>query len=147
MSRAEGLLWSALDGYRLTGDRWGLSLALYWLSLVAENRGDSAEALSLLEESVAPATEIGGLETIPGPIMLRVRLGQLRLRTGDLTGAETELDRAGEAVERAGDVVAAARVRHARGELARRRGELGEAEALLREALELVRGQVMASPS
>ncbi|WP_326825925.1 BTAD domain-containing putative transcriptional regulator [Streptosporangium sp. NBC_01756] len=145
-SRAEALLRPALEGYLLTGDRWGLSLTLYWLSLVAENRGDSGEALSLLERSVVPTTEIGGLEAIPGPIMLRVRLGRLRALTGDPSGAEAELERADAAVARTGDVIAIARVRHARGELARWRGDLVEAETLLRETLELVRGQVMASP-
>ncbi|MFF5207854.1 BTAD domain-containing putative transcriptional regulator [Streptosporangium sp. NPDC000396] len=145
-SRAEALLRLALDGYRLTGDRWGLSFALYWLSLVAENRGDAAEALSLLEESVTPAAEIGGLEAIPGPIMLRVRLGQLRARVGDFPGAQAELDRAGAAVQRAGDAVAAARVAYARGELARWRGDLEEAELTLHQALALLRGQALAPP-
>ncbi|WP_433246001.1 AfsR/SARP family transcriptional regulator [Streptosporangium sp. CA-135522] len=101
-SRAQALLRPALEDYRLAGDRWGLSLALYWLSLAAENGGDFDEALSLLEESAASAAEIGGLEAVPGPAMLRVRLGQLRARTGDLSGAEKELDRAWAAVDRRG---------------------------------------------
>ncbi len=138
---AETWLREALAGYRALGERWGLSLTLYWLSLAAENRGDAAEALTLLEEAAELAGLIGGVEAVPVPLMLRVRLAQLRARTGDLAGAERELARAGEVAGRTGDRVAAARVRQAAGEVARRRGELGEAEGLLVEALKLVGGQ------
>ncbi|WP_436761004.1 BTAD domain-containing putative transcriptional regulator [Streptosporangium sp. V21-05] len=145
-ARAEELLRPAVDDYRLTGDRWGLSMAFYWLSLVAENRGDTAGALSLLEEAVTPATEIGGLEAVPGPIMVRVRLCRLRLRAGDLAGAETELARAEATVSRVEDPVATARVRHVQGELALRRKDPERAGSLLREALDLLRGRPAASP-
>ncbi|MGJ6968059.1 AfsR/SARP family transcriptional regulator [Streptosporangium sp. G11] len=145
-SRAEELLRPAVDDYRLTGDRWGLSMAFYWLSLVAENRGDTAGALSLLEEAVAPATEIGGLEAVPGPIMVRVRLCRLRLRAGDLAGVEAELARAEAAVSRIGDPIATARLRHVQGELALRREDPERAESLLGEALDLLRDQAMVSP-
>ncbi|WP_182903774.1 BTAD domain-containing putative transcriptional regulator [Microbispora sp. H10830] len=138
---AEAWLREALTGYRALGERWGLSLTLYWLSLAAENRDDAAEALTLLEEAAELAGLIGGVDAVPVPLMLRVRLAQLRARTGDLAGAERELARAGEVAGRTGDRVAAARVRQAAGELARRRGALGEAEGLLVEALELVGGQ------
>ncbi|NJP29009.1 AfsR/SARP family transcriptional regulator [Microbispora sp. SCL1-1] len=138
---AEPWLRAALAGYRALGERWGLSLALYWLSLVAENRGDAAEALTLLEEAAELAGLLGGMEAVPLPMMLRVRLAQLRARTGDVVGAERELVLAGEAADRTPDRLAAARVRQAAGEVARRRGELGEAERLLVEALELVDGQ------
>ncbi|MEU6432329.1 BTAD domain-containing putative transcriptional regulator [Microbispora sp. NPDC046973] len=138
---AEAWLREALAGYRALGERWGLSLTLYWLSLAAENRGDAAEALALLEEAAELAGLIGGLEAVPVPLMLRVRLAQLRARTGDVAGAERELERAREVAVRTGDRVAAARVRQAAGEVARRRGALGEAEGLLVEALELAGGQ------
>ncbi|MFI7034698.1 BTAD domain-containing putative transcriptional regulator [Microbispora rosea] len=138
---AEGWLREALAGYRALGERWGLSLSLYWLSLAAENRGDAAKALALLEEAAELAGLLGGLESVPVPLMLRVRLAQLRARTGDLVGAERELTWAGEVVGRTRDLVAAARVRQAAGEVARRRGALGEAEGLLVEALELADGQ------
>ncbi|MEU8171456.1 BTAD domain-containing putative transcriptional regulator [Microbispora hainanensis] len=138
---AEPWLRAALAGYRALGERWGLSLSLYWLSLAAENRGDAAEALTLLEEAAELAGLLGGMEAVPLPLMLRVRLAQLRARTGDLAGAERELTWAGEVAGRTRDRVAAARVRQAAGEVARRRGALGEAEALLAEALELVDGQ------
>ncbi|MER5646072.1 BTAD domain-containing putative transcriptional regulator [Streptosporangium sp. NPDC002524] len=145
-ARAEELLRPAVDDYRLTGDRWGLSMAFYWLSLVAENRGDTAGALSLLEEAVTPATEIGGLEAVPGPIMVQVRLCRLRFRAGDLAGAEAELARAEATVSRAGDPVATARVRHVQGELALRREDTERAGSLLGEALGLLRGRPTASP-
>ncbi|MBE3015705.1 winged helix-turn-helix domain-containing protein [Microbispora sp. NEAU-D428] len=138
---AEARLREALAGYRALGERWGLSLTLYWLSLAAENRGEAAEALTLLEEAAELAGLVGGLEAVPVPLMLRVRLAQLRARTGDLAGAERELARAGEVAGRTGDRVASARVRQAAGEVARRRGALGAAEGLLVEALELAGGQ------
>ncbi|MGI5158115.1 BTAD domain-containing putative transcriptional regulator [Microbispora sp. CA-102843] len=138
---AEAWLREALAGYRALGERWGLSLTLYWLSLAAENRGDAGEALTLLEEAAELAGLIGGMEAVPVPLMLRVRLAQLRARTGDLAGAELELAHAGEVAGRTGDRLASARVRQAAGEVARRRGVFGEAEGLLVEALELVGGQ------
>ena len=53
---AENLLEPALAGFRSTGDRWGQWAALYWLSLVAENRGDFAAAVALGEEPERLAT-------------------------------------------------------------------------------------------
>lgn len=138
VARAEELLRPALDGFRATGDRWGLAFSLYWLSLAADNRGDHALALALAEESERPAAEIGGLEALPGPLMFLVRLGQLRARTGDLEAAAATLDRAWQAAQRADDPLAVIRVLHARGELARRSGDPDTAGRLLREALALV---------
>ncbi|MGV9303878.1 BTAD domain-containing putative transcriptional regulator [Nonomuraea sp. NPDC003727] len=133
---ADALLATALDGYSATGDRWGKAMTLTWLSLAAENRGETARALSFATESVRHATAIGGLEAIPGPVMLRVRLAQLHARLGDFAAAGAALDQAWEAAE--SDPVARARVLHGRGELARRGGDPVTAAKLLREALTLV---------
>ncbi|MFC4590172.1 AfsR/SARP family transcriptional regulator [Sphaerisporangium corydalis] len=137
-SGAEAPLRSALEVYSREGERWGMSFALYWLSLLMENRGELPRALALLEESAARAAEIGATDGLPGPSMLPVRLGQLRARTGDLAGAAAELDRARLAAARAGDLVASARTWHALGELSRREGDLAEARARLRRALDLL---------
>ncbi|WP_084958809.1 BTAD domain-containing putative transcriptional regulator [Thermoactinospora rubra] len=132
---AEPMLRAALAGFREIGDRWGTAVALYWLSLAAENRGDAVEALALAEESRRPAAEINGVDALPGPVMLRIRLGQLRARVGDFDGARFELERAQEAAERTRDPLALARVLHGRAELARRAGEPDP--ELLRRALSL----------
>ncbi|MFD1939261.1 BTAD domain-containing putative transcriptional regulator [Nonomuraea mangrovi] len=135
---ADSPLEAALEGFERTGDRWGKAMTLTWLSLAAENRGETARALSFATESVRHATAIGGMEAIPGPVMLRVRLAQLHARLGRFDEAEASLDQTWEAAE--SDPVARARVLHVRGEIARRKGDQKTAVDLLREALTLVEG-------
>ncbi|MCK2213488.1 AAA family ATPase [Actinomadura sp. ATCC 31491] len=140
---AEDLLEPALEGFRRTGDRWGQWAAYYWLSLVAENRGDFAAAVALAERPGRLADELSGLGTSLGPMSYLLRLGQLRGRAGDLAGAAATLAEAQEAATRSRDRELTARVLHARGELARRRGERAAARRLLEAALAL---EVEASP-
>ncbi|GAA4978602.1 putative ATPase [Nonomuraea thailandensis] len=134
---AEDLLEPALAGFRETGDRWGQWTALYWLSLVAENRGDFAAAVALGEEPERLAAELSGLETPLGPMTFLLRLGQLKGRAGDRAGAARALDRAWAAAVRSRDQDMIARVLHARAELARRGGDPGEAARLLERAMAL----------
>ncbi|NUW37379.1 AfsR/SARP family transcriptional regulator [Nonomuraea sp. SMC257] len=132
---------AALAGFRETGDRWGLSYALHWLSLDAENEGDDARAIALAMEGARLAGEIAGLEAPEGPILFLARLGRLQARTGDVAGAAATLAGAEEAAARAdGDPLAVARVLHARAELARRSGDPEEAARLLHRALALLDG-------
>ncbi|MEV0614546.1 BTAD domain-containing putative transcriptional regulator [Nonomuraea sp. NPDC050404] len=100
---AEDLLEPALAGFRAAGDRWGQWAALYWLSLVAENRGDFAAAVALAEEPERLAAELSGLETPLGPMTFLLRLGQLKGRAGDHAGAARTLDRAWVAAVRVRD--------------------------------------------
>ncbi|WP_067186837.1 BTAD domain-containing putative transcriptional regulator [Microtetraspora niveoalba] len=139
---AEGLLEEALAGYLRIGERWGLAMTRYWLSLALENRGDSARALAMLEQAAASAAEIGCTQVLPAPGMLAVRLAQLRGRTGDLAGARAGLAAAREGVERTGEVSALARIEYALGELARRDGDRAKALRRLARARELLDGQV-----
>ncbi|WP_420847166.1 ATP-binding protein, partial [Nonomuraea basaltis] len=132
---AEGLLEPALTGFRATGDRWGQWAALYWLSLVAENRGDFAAAVALAEEPERLAAELSGLDTPLGPMSFLLRLGQLKGRAGDLAGAAATLERAWESAVRSQDQEMTARVMYARAELARRTGDPGGAARLLEAAL------------
>ncbi|MEV4077065.1 BTAD domain-containing putative transcriptional regulator [Nonomuraea fuscirosea] len=132
---AEDLLEPALAGFRATGDRWGQWAALYWLSLVAENRGDFAAAVALGEAPERAAAELSGLETPLGPMTFLLRLGQLKARAGDHEGAAETLARAWTAAARSEDQGFVARVMHARGELARRTGDRDEAARLLEAAL------------
>ncbi|WP_248960314.1 BTAD domain-containing putative transcriptional regulator [Sphaerisporangium perillae] len=138
---AEDLLHEALTRYRKIGERWGMSVSRFWLSLVLENRGDVAGALAVLEQAAVNSEEIGGAQALPGPAMLTVRLAQLRGRSGDLAGAEEVLGPARNSAERAGDGLALARVEHAAGELARRRGDRARALDRLTRAKELLDGQ------
>ncbi|MEV0148654.1 MULTISPECIES: BTAD domain-containing putative transcriptional regulator [unclassified Nonomuraea] len=133
---------TALAGFRETGDRWGLSFTLHWLSLAAENEGDHAEAVALAREGERLAGEIAGLESPAGPMLFLSRLGRLQARTGDLAGAVATLARAEEVAsgDPGGDAVAYARVLHARAEVARRSGDPGAAARLLHRALELLPG-------
>ncbi|SEH01639.1 Predicted ATPase [Nonomuraea solani] len=134
---AEDLLEPALAGFRALGDRWGQWAALYWLSLVAENRGDFAAAVTLAEEPERLAAELAGLGASMGPMSFLLRLGQLKARAGDHAGAAAALERAWEAAERSEDLELIARVLHGRAELARRTGDPGAAARLLKEALTL----------
>ncbi|MEV0384336.1 BTAD domain-containing putative transcriptional regulator [Nonomuraea sp. NPDC050643] len=134
---AEGLLEPALAGFRETGDRWGQWAALYWLSLVAENRGDFAAAVALAEEPERLAADLAGLHVSLGPMTFLLRLGQLKGRAGDLAGAAETLGRAWAAAVRFEDQELMARVMHGRAELARRTGSPGEAAELLEAALAL----------
>ncbi|NUP03414.1 MAG: AfsR/SARP family transcriptional regulator, partial [Nonomuraea sp.] len=134
---AEDLLAPALDGFRETGDRWGQWATLYWLSLVAENRGDFAAALALAEEPERLAAELAGLDAPLGPMTFLLRLGQLRARAGEHEQAAATLERAWQSALRADDAVTKARVLHARAELARRTGDGDEAARLLARALPL----------
>ncbi|MGW4797436.1 BTAD domain-containing putative transcriptional regulator [Nonomuraea sp. NPDC004297] len=134
---AENLLEPALAGFRETGDRWGQWTALYWLSLVAENRGDFAAAAAIGEEPERLAGELSGLEASLGPMTFLLRLGQLKGRAGDHAGAALALDRAWAAAVRAADQDMIARVLHARAELARRGGDPAGAARLLDRATAL----------
>ncbi|NUW43250.1 AfsR/SARP family transcriptional regulator [Nonomuraea rhodomycinica] len=135
---------AALAGFRESGDRWGLSYTLHWLSLEAENAGDDARAMALATEGARLAGEIAGLEAPEGPILFLARLGRLQARTGDLDGAAATLARAEEVAGRSGpgdgDPLAVARVLHARAELARRSGDPEGAARLLHRALALLDG-------
>ncbi|MGW0806567.1 BTAD domain-containing putative transcriptional regulator [Nonomuraea sp. NPDC002799] len=132
---AEELLEPALAGFHETGDRWGRWASLYWLSLVAENRGDFAAAVALAEAPERLAAELSGLDASLGPMTFLLRAGQLKGRAGDLEGAAATLRQAGEAAARTQDQELAARVMHAKAELARRAGDPEAAARLLEAAL------------
>ncbi|MFC4119097.1 AfsR/SARP family transcriptional regulator [Nonomuraea zeae] len=132
---AEDLLEPALAGFRATGDRWGQWAGLYWLSLVAENRGDFRAAVALAEEPERLAAELSGLDTPLGPMTFLLRVGQLKSRAGDHAGAAEALEQAWAAAVRSDDQTMVARVMHAQAELARRSGDPVEAARLLGAAL------------
>ncbi|MEV4802432.1 BTAD domain-containing putative transcriptional regulator [Nonomuraea sp. NPDC049421] len=134
---AEELLEPALAGFRRTGDRWGQWATHHWLALAAENRGDFAAAVALIEEPERLASELAVLETPLGPMTFLLRLGQLKARAGDHPGAARALERAWAAAVRSEDDVVLARALHARAELARRTGDPEAARDLLESALAL----------
>ncbi|KAB8191469.1 AAA family ATPase [Nonomuraea phyllanthi] len=134
---AEHLLEPAVAGFRAIGDRWGQWAGLFWLSLVAENRGDFAAAVALAEEPEQLAAELSGLDMLLGPMTFQLRVGHLKARAGDHAGAARALGRAWEAAVRSGDQAFVARAMHARADLARRTGDPGEAARLLEAALAL----------
>ncbi|MEV1169317.1 BTAD domain-containing putative transcriptional regulator [Nonomuraea sp. NPDC049784] len=134
---AEDLLKPAVEGLRVTGDRWGQWAGLFWLSLAAENRGDFAAAVALAEEPERLAAELTGPDTPMGVMTFSLRVGQLKGRAGDHTGAAAALEQAWAAAVRSEDRAIVARVMHARAELARRTGRPEEAARLLEAALGL----------
>ncbi|WP_433435151.1 BTAD domain-containing putative transcriptional regulator [Nonomuraea sp. CA-141351] len=134
---AEDLLKPAVEGLRVTGDRWGQWAGLFWLSLAAENRGDFAAAVALAEEPERLAAELTGPDTPMGVMTFPLRVGQLKGRAGDHAGAAAALEQAWAAAVRSEDRAIVARVMHARAELARRTGRPEEAARLLEAALGL----------
>ena len=124
--------------FRLSGERWGLSLALNSLAEVVGRRGELEEAVSCYEESIQVVSEIGSVEDV---LFARGRQAHLFWQLGDESAAAA----AAAAAERDArsvpfpDVLAF--LAHTKAELARWRGDLSEArqelnraEALLRDA-------------
>jgi predicted ATPase/DNA-binding SARP family transcriptional activator len=130
---------AATDGFRGTGDRWGLVLALSSLAMTAETEDSdvvSAErALVGLREAQRCATELDGHNEVPE---LFVRIAALCGRTGRYDEGIAALDSAGDLAMVETDRLLQARIAHGRGELDRRAGALADAAGHGYEALRLL---------
>ncbi|MFC5748005.1 BTAD domain-containing putative transcriptional regulator [Actinomadura rugatobispora] len=122
----------ALEGFRALGDRWGMANSLDPLAQIADQRGDRARAVELLDEALELAGEIGALEDQAD---LLCRRAALLVNGGDPGTARTDYERAGELARRAGAPDKVATAHHGLAELARLRGDVDEARRLYDEAL------------
>ncbi|MFE7530327.1 BTAD domain-containing putative transcriptional regulator [Kitasatospora sp. NPDC057542] len=134
IGRAEHCLRTAVDGFRVLGDRWGLAMALVTLAALLSVTGAADEALAALAEAGERDAEMGGSGEAPLSLLLS---GRLRARCGEPAAARVDLERALAAAERARDPHLQAAARYALGELARRAGDLeaalhGQQETLRR---------------
>ncbi|MGW3045269.1 BTAD domain-containing putative transcriptional regulator [Kitasatospora sp. NPDC001159] len=134
IEHAEHCLRTAVDGFHVLDDRWGLAMALVTLAALLSVTGAADEALAALTEAGERDAEMGGSGEAPLSLLLS---GRLRARCGEPAAARADLERALAAAERARDPHLQAAARYALGELARRDGDLeaalhGQQETLRR---------------
>ncbi|QRP44831.1 BTAD domain-containing putative transcriptional regulator [Amycolatopsis sp. FDAARGOS 1241] len=122
--------------FRLSGERWGLSLALTNLAELTARRGDFHRATDQYREAIHVVTEIGTLEDV---LWVRARLAQLYWLMGDVPATNAELAAADRDAAAVAFPDALAGLALARGDLARWRGEPEVAGAELDRAEGLVR--------
>jgi predicted ATPase/DNA-binding SARP family transcriptional activator len=122
----------ALAAFRTLGERWGITNAIAALAEIAERHGDRGESVTLIDEAMRLAGELGAVGDSADLLRLR---GDGGLRAGELDAAHADYRRAASLARRAGsrEVLAAARLGLA--EVAMRRGDRVEAHRLAELAL------------
>jgi tetratricopeptide (TPR) repeat protein len=123
----------ALDGFRVTGDRWGMANCLDPLGAFAHARGDSRRALELLDEGLAYMREVAAPEETAD--LLRTR-GTVLLHQGDTAGAEAHFEQALALARGAGLPDKVAGARRGLGDAARLSGDTARARVHYENALE-----------
>ncbi|WP_409466516.1 BTAD domain-containing putative transcriptional regulator [Amycolatopsis sp. GA6-003] len=123
--------------FRLSGERWGISLALNSLAEVVGRRGELEEAVSCYEESIEVVSELGSAEEV---LFARGRQAQLFWQLGDEAAAASAIaaaDREARSISYPDPLALLAQTKadlaRWRGDLAEARLELNRAEALLSE--------------
>ncbi|WP_031167237.1 ATP-binding protein [Streptomyces durhamensis] len=130
---AEAAFTRALEGFRATGDRWGMANCLDPLGAFAAGRGDHERALTLLDEGLAHVRELQAPEETAD--LLRTR-ATLLLHRGDVEDAVAHFERSAALARSTGapDKVAAAR--RGLGDAARLSGDTARARVHYEEALQ-----------
>jgi predicted ATPase len=134
--RARVVLEESLALARQSDERWTLSVALGWLSRIAQIEGDDARAQALMEESWAVATETRD------PVVIGMALGAvlwLVVTQGDHEQMPALIEEFDAAFQETGEPFLMSVAVRVRGEVALRRGEYDTALPLLRESLRLDR--------
>ncbi|ATY09946.1 AfsR/SARP family transcriptional regulator [Amycolatopsis sp. AA4] len=124
--------------FRLSGERWGRSLALNSLAEVVGRRGELEEAVSCYEESIQVVSELGSADDV---LFARGRQAHLFWQLGDEAAAAAAIaaaERDARSVPFPDSLAFLAQTKSDlarwRGELAEARRELNRAEALLSES-------------
>ncbi|MEV5611733.1 BTAD domain-containing putative transcriptional regulator [Streptomyces sp. NPDC052225] len=130
---AEALFTQALDGFRETGDRWGMANSLDQLGLLADWRGERAHALELLDEALGYARELAAPEETAD---LLCRRGTVLLRSAAYEEADADFARAGDLARAAGAPEKVAGAFWGRGDAARLSGAPARAREHYETALE-----------
>ncbi|WP_405967905.1 tetratricopeptide repeat protein [Streptomyces sp. NBC_00015] len=131
---AEASFARSLEGFRATGDRWGMANCLDPLALSADGRGDHARALELLDEGLAHVRELEAPEEIAD--LLRSRATVL-LHRGDTEEAAAHFTRSAALARTAGVPDKVAGARRGLGDVARLSGDTGHARVHYESGLEL----------
>ncbi|WP_165367353.1 BTAD domain-containing putative transcriptional regulator, partial [Phytoactinopolyspora endophytica] len=131
-AQAEGDFRAALDGFRATGDRWGMANTLDPLAMLANWRGDREMSLVMINEALELVEQVGALEDVAD---LLCRRADAMVHAGDLASARLDYERAAELLRRAGVPEKMTTVYRGLGDIARLSGHLAKARDLYREAL------------
>ncbi len=111
---------TALAGFRVLGDRWGMGLALLGQSELAMLDGDFPRAISALEEAIGLSRELTDWEDTA---QMYASLAKARSRAGDCDDALADLDRAERIAAAQGESESDLYISHVRAELAWLRGD------------------------
>ncbi|MFI6680545.1 BTAD domain-containing putative transcriptional regulator [Kribbella sp. NPDC050469] len=125
----------ALDGFRVIGDRWGISLALRGLSSYLGIQGDHERALEALDESMSLLEELGTVEGVP---QILGQSAMSRIELGDLEGARADLQRAMRLAEETGSRSGQGMAYAGMSRIALRTGKLDEARELAERAYSML---------
>lgn len=117
--------------FRLSGERWGISLALNSLAEVVGRRGELEEAVSCYEESIQVVSEIGSTEDV---LFARGRQAHLFWQLGDKAAAAAAIAAAERDARSVPFPDSLAFLAQTKADLARWRGDLREARAELNRA-------------
>ncbi len=134
---------AALDGFRMTGDRWGIANSLSALAEVSAMRGNNAEAIPVMREAIAFVDEIGASDDTP---YMRGRLALTLNAAGDRAGATAVLAEAARICANGDDPVGAAGVCVIKGEFAREDGDLDLARMHYAQAVGMLDGPEVHPP-
>jgi predicted ATPase/DNA-binding SARP family transcriptional activator len=124
---------AAADAFRELGDRWGTALTLDARAELAELCGDSAKAITLVDEALTLTEQLGAVEDLPDLLCNR---GDYRLHGDDRNGARADYERAAELARRVGSATYLAGALRGLGDLARIEGDLVGARELYDQALD-----------
>ncbi|WP_338700942.1 BTAD domain-containing putative transcriptional regulator [Streptomyces sp. Q6] len=130
---AEALFAQALQGFRETGDRWGMANSLDQLGMFADWRGERAHALKLIDEALGYARELAAPEETAD---LLCRRGAVLLRSAAYEEADADFARAGDLARAAGAPEKVAGAFWGRGDAARLSGDPARAREHYEAALE-----------
>ncbi|WP_406006565.1 tetratricopeptide repeat protein [Streptomyces sp. NBC_00637] len=131
---AEASFARSLEGFRITGDRWGMANCLDPLARSADGRGAYPRALELLDEGLAYVRELEAPEEIAD--LLRSRAVVL-LHAGDTEEAAAHFTRSAALARTAGVPDKVAGARRGLGDVARLSGDTARARVHYESGLEL----------
>ncbi|MFJ4716202.1 BTAD domain-containing putative transcriptional regulator [Streptomyces sp. NPDC088785] len=129
---SEALFAQALEGFRRTGDRWGMANSLDQLGMFADWRGERTRALSLLDEALGYARELAAPEETAD---LLCRRGAVLLRCARYEEAIADFTRAADLARAAGAPEKVAGAHWGMGDSARLAGDRARAREHYETAL------------
>jgi predicted ATPase/DNA-binding SARP family transcriptional activator len=133
VARAE--LREALDGFRATGERWGIGFSLSALGDMAAASGHFEDAVTWQREAIALVREVGIREDLP---QLEMKLAHQLWLSGDRAEARRLLKQARETAEEIGLAEVLASVEYGYATIAREEGSLDEARERMARAAALI---------